>query len=174
MKVCLIIFLLILSSTTHAQDKQDCACCSAEHGAFDFWIGDWSVTNKDGSDAGRNTITRLQDNCVLQENWISATPGYTGTSYNFYHVEKKHWQQLWLDNQGGSLELHGQRVGQQMILRSSDATNKDGKTFYHQITWTANDDGSVRQLWETFTEGAETVVAFDGLYRPTRPSDEND
>ena len=45
---------------------------------------------------------------------------------------------------------------------------KKVKTFYHQVTWTDNEDGSVRQLWETFTEGKDVVVAFDGLYKKVK------
>ena len=28
-----------------------------------------------------------------------------------------------------------------------------------------NDDGTVRQLWETITEDDKITIAFDGLYR---------
>jgi len=36
----------------------------------------------------------------------------------------------------------------------------------NRITWTPNDDGSVRQLWEVLnvTENKWTI-AFDGLYK---------
>jgi len=34
-----------------------------------------------------------------------------------------------------------------------------GKLF-HRVTWTPNEDGTVRQLWETITD---ITIAFDGL-----------
>ena len=55
-----------------------------------------------------------------------------------------------------------------MILRTDDEKNSENKIFYHQITWTANDDGTVRQLWETITENAQTIIAFDGLYKKVK------
>lgn len=161
MKRILVSLLLIWSATAQAQNST-CACCNENSRAFDFWLGEWEVT-ANGKSAGHNSIDKLQGECVLRENWTSASPGYTGTSYNFYNTTKKQWQQLWLDNQGGSLELAGQRVGQQMILSSDKLKNDKGQDVQHKITWTYNDDGTVRQLWETTTEG-DVQVVFDGLY----------
>ena len=62
------------------------------------------------------------------------------------------------------MQLAGERVGQQMIMSSEKALNRQGQEVQHSITWTLNDDGSVRQLWETTTAG-ELQVAFDGLYK---------
>ncbi len=165
MKTYLILTLsLFFTISVIAQDKP-CNCCTETHAEFDFWVGTWEVTNPDGSKAGSNVITKVQDNCILQENWTSATPGYTGTSNNFYNITTNQWEQIWVDNQGQSLHLKGRKVGNQMILRTDNQTNAEGKTFYHQVTWTDNGDDTVRQLWETFTEGKEVVIAFDGLYK---------
>ena len=112
-----------------------------------------------------NIIDKVQDNCILRENWTSATQGYTGTSSNFYNSNTDQWEQIWLDNQGGSLHLKGNRKGNQMILQSDEFKNDKGEPFFHRITWTLNDDGSVRQYWETITNNKEIVVAFDGLYK---------
>ncbi|WP_282044363.1 hypothetical protein [Winogradskyella flava] len=50
-----------------------------------------------------------------------------------------------------------------MILRTDDATNADGKTFFHGVTWTHNEDVTAMQLWETITDGTDITIAFDGL-----------
>ena len=153
-----------MSLSLNAQTK-NCNCCTDNHKAFDFWIGSWTVTNPDGTAAGKNIIKKIQNNCILQENWTSASPGYTGTSNNFYNAKAKQWEQIWIDNQGGSLHLKGNRKGNQMILQTDEETNKDGLIFYHRFTWTNNEDGTVRQYWETITEGKDIAVAFDGLYK---------
>jgi hypothetical protein len=165
MKQILTLIFLLISFSVMSQDNSNCKCCSEKHAEFDFWIGTWNVTNPDGSAAGKNSIVKKQDKCVLQENWTSAKSGYTGTSTNFYNNKTKQWEQIWIDNQGQSLHLKGQKVGNQMVLRTNDETNKEGLSFYHQITWTANEDGTVRQLWETFVKGKDVSVAFDGLYK---------
>jgi len=166
MKRCLILLtILLFAFSVNAQTKKACACCTEAHSEFDFWIGTWEVTNPNGTKAGTNVIEKVQGKCVLQENWTSATPGYTGTSNNFYNLKTKKWEQIWVDNSGASLHLKGNKVGNKMILRTDDEINAKGKTFFHRVTWTNNEDGTVSQLWETITEGAETAIAFDGLYK---------
>lgn len=157
---------VLFSVSVSGQSNTQCNCCTEKHAEFDFWVGSWTVTDTNGAVSGKNVIKKIQGNCILQENWTSATSSFTGTSNNFYNSKTQQWEQIWLDNQGQSLHMKGQRKGDQMIMRSEDATNKNGQTFYHQITWTKNEDGTVRQLWETFTEGQEEpTVAFDGLYK---------
>ncbi|WP_299889251.1 hypothetical protein [uncultured Lacinutrix sp.] len=164
MKRTFIFFTICLFSLTiMAQNK--CKCCTEKNSEFDFWIGTWTVTNPDGTAAGINVIDKIQDNCILRENWTSSKGNYTGTSSNFYNKQTKQWEQLWIDNQGGSLHLKGERVGNQMILQTDMSKNKDDKPFIHRVTWTLNKDGTVRQLWETITNKTEVVIAFDGLYK---------
>ena len=46
------------------------------------------------------------------------------------------------------------------------ADPKTGQRQRDRITWTPNGDGTVRQLWESSTDGGATwSVAFDGTYR---------
>jgi len=151
-----------------AQNSDSCNCCTEDHKAFDFWIGEWTVSNAtNGNPAGKSKISQEEGGCVIRENWTSANSGFTGTSLNFYNAAKERWEQLWIDNNGGYLKLKGKRTGNQMIL-SSDPFDKDGKKLINRITWTANEDGTVRQLWEIL-EGDEVVnVAFDGLYQKNK------
>jgi len=97
----------------------------------------------------------------VHENWSSATSDFTGTSFNFYNTSLNRWEQLWLDNQGGSLKLHGQRIGDQMIL-SSEPDPKSG--VIQRITWTHHEDGTVTQLWESL-DGEQSKTLFDGVYK---------
>jgi len=147
--------------------EESCACCTENHEAFDFWIGTWEVTNPDGTAAGKNTIVKSENNCVMRENWVSAKGGYTGTSTNFYNQNSGQWEQLWIDNTGAHLKLKGNRHGNQMILSSEEFKNKDGVLNRNRITWTLNNDGTVRQLWEILKEEKVISIAFDGHYQRT-------
>nr|WP_297786172.1 hypothetical protein [uncultured Allomuricauda sp.] len=161
----LFIFILLLQVVSYSQTANNCNCCSENHRAFDFWIGEWEVVNsKDGSPAGSSIIQKEEDGCVIRENWTSAKAGYTGTSLNFYNVQTQEWEQFWVDNAGASLKLKGNRIGNQMIL-TSDKFEQNGQMFRNRITWTKNNDGTVRQLWEVLDEGGDVSVAFDGLYK---------
>ena len=165
MKRTITILLFSLAVFTIQAQTNSCNCCTDKHSEFDFWIGDWNVTNPDGSKAGTNVISKSQNNCLLQENWKSANGKITGTSNNFYNYQAKQWEQIWVDNVGGSLHLKGNRDGNKMIMRTDDLKNKKGETFYHRVTWTLKKDGSVHQYWETITNNKDITVAFDGLYK---------
>ena len=160
----LIILLISFLVFPLVAQNTNCACCSEKYQEFDFWIGTWVVTNANGTPAGKNTIKKIQDNCALLENWTSATPGFTGTSQNFYNAKSKQWEQIWIDNQGSSLHLKGHKIGNQMVLESEKNVNTKGQVLYHRITWTQHKDGTVRQLWETITDNTNVVIAFDGIY----------
>ncbi|WP_223198109.1 hypothetical protein [Maribacter arenosus] len=162
-KYLLLICCMLWAGHAFGQEEK-CACCTEDHKAFDFWVGSWLVSNADGTLAGRNTIVKSENNCVIQENWTSTQAGFTGISTNFYNQITKQWEQLWIDSTGGHLKLSGNRIGNQMILASEEFENKMGVLNRNRITWTMNEDGTVRQLWEIL-EGEKVVgVAFDGLY----------
>lgn len=166
MKKLLFLFLFLGAFYLQGQNS-NCNCCSDDHKAFDFWIGDWEVTHfVKGTPAGKSMIKKEEDGCVIRENWISATPGYTGTSLNFFNTNSNEWEQLWVDNSGTFLKLKGNRVGNQMILVSEPFVKNDGKSYQNRITWTKRDDGTVRQLWELLQGDDVVSVAFDGLYTP--------
>ncbi|MDT0608179.1 hypothetical protein [Croceitalea rosinachiae] len=163
MKALFIYFILFLPIYLIAQ-QEDCNCCSQEQKAFDFWVGEWKVTDSNGNLAGYNTITKEESGCVLKEKWTSAKPGYTGTSNNFFNKQSKNWEQLWVDNSGNHLKLIGNKIGNQMILSSEEFKHTDGKFYVNRISWTENSNGTVRQLWEVLSKGKVVNVLFDGLY----------
>lgn len=132
---------------------------------FDFWLGDWSVTNQaKGKQAAENHIELRHGGRVLVENYTTPN-GYTGMSVNGYDGISKRWHQCWMDNAGGVLDLYGGLVDGKMVLVGE--TNLPGTgTQQERITWTPNPDGSVRQHWEQSGDGGKTwTTAFDGLYR---------
>ena len=165
MKAYITTVLFMFFIITGFSQNNNCGCCTEKHSEFDFWKGNWNVTNPNGAAAGTNQIDKIQDDCILRENWTSAKGNFTGTSNSFYNNKTKQWEQVWVDNQGGSLHLKGNRIENRMILKTDEETNKDGNPFYHRVTWTLNDDGSVRQYWETITNDKDITVAFDGLYK---------
>ena len=133
---------------------------------FHFWVGDWNCYSANGSLAGTNNIVLLENDCVMQENWVGSGGTSTGTSYNFYNRTTDKWQQLWVDNRGNALQLTGQMEKGNMVLYSPETTTPAGGTLIHRITWTPNPDGSVRQHWESSRDQQKTwTTAFDGTYR---------
>jgi hypothetical protein len=163
-----LLFFIGLLNHVSAQsipDSTKCKCCDDVFRSFDFWIGDWVVT-QNGKAAGTNKITLVQDSCLLVENWASATSNYKGTSYNFYDSKTKTWHQTWVDNKGGSLKLKGTFENGKMILMDEPTLNQKNQLQINKISWTPNEDGSVRQHWEVTTDlGTTWTTLFDGLYK---------
>ncbi len=141
------------------------ACSSHEYRQFDFWLGEWTVTNAKGQFAGENRVVLIQNGCAIQENWVGADGG-SGTSVNGYFDADRRWHQTWLDSRGGRLDLAGSLVGGKMILRGQAPVRGDPfQKVLHQITWERHADGTVRQLWQSSTDdGASWTVVFDGTY----------
>jgi hypothetical protein len=165
MKMLFLVMGLLLNVSGTMAQTEDCACCTQDHKAFDFWIGTWEVTVASGAVAGNNTIVKEQDGCLLRENWTGATGQFTGTSLNFYNTQTAQWEQLWIDNSGNPLKLKGNRINNQMILSSDPFKQADGREYRNRITWTLNKDKTVRQLWEVLDDADTPVkILFDGLY----------
>jgi len=143
-------------------------CSSSEYRQFDFWIGDWNVTSG-GEPAGTNSIHRIHNGCALQENWQGAGEGgISGTSFNLYDQATGRWHQTWVDDSGTLLLLDGGLQNGVMVLSGQRPARDGSGMVLHRISWTPNDDGSVRQLWEASKdEGGKWAVLFDGLYNKT-------
>lgn len=152
--------------STNQQPAENCNCCTPEYQQFDFWVGDWEVFDTEGKQVGTNKIERIQGDCALQENWTS-TAGNTGTSLNYYNSKSEKWHQVWVDQSGGVLNLSGIFSDNQMVLKSEEFYSKKQDKYYQdKITWTNNEDGTVRQLWQrTIDKGETWMIVFDGLYR---------
>jgi hypothetical protein len=142
------------------------ACGSAEQRQFDFWVGEWSVT-QGGKVAGTNRIERILDGCALLESWTGAS-GFRGNSLNFYDATRRRWHQTWVDTSGLSLAIEGELAQGSMVLAGTRLDPGTQKTLHDRITWTPNPDGTVRQLWETSSDGKAWTTAFDGLYTRVR------
>jgi hypothetical protein len=143
-----------------AADPPPPPCRAPEHRQFDFWLGHWDVFLPDGTRAGENLIEAVLDGCVLRESW-QGRGGLNGTSLNAYDTSDQRWHQTWVDNRGGRLELAGALRDRSMVLVSG----APGEGTQQRITWTPQADGSVRQLWESSTDGGKSwTVAFDGRY----------
>jgi len=149
------------SSPTTAQTAVP-ACSAPEHRQFDFWVGEWNVHGLAGKLAGTNSIRREIGGCVLHERYDTGR-GYNGESFNVYDEARKVWHQTWVDSGGLLLVLEGGIRDGKMVLEGQ-TVGMDQKTTKHRITWSANPDGTVRQLWESTGSNGEWTVAFDGKY----------
>ncbi|MDX1651470.1 MAG: hypothetical protein R3277_03190 [Brumimicrobium sp.] len=162
----LFVTILLGINFSMAQDDSTCACCTEQHKAFDFWLGDWTVYNSKGDIVGHNNLVKMQDECVMQENWVAANGTNTGTSYNFYDQKDSTWNQVWISNTGNILILKGNlNSNGEMVLKSELIEGKKGN-YYNQITWFEDEKKNVIQRWDILSEEGETIkTVFEGIYK---------
>lgn len=128
---------------------------------FDFWLGDWQVTQS-GQYAGRNNITSILGGCAVYEQWTSAS-GVIGKSFNYYDPAFDHWRQIWIDDAGNIIEFTG--VAREGGIYYTAETLADDVVTHHKFEFTQNGDGSVRQFWRTSADKVTWTTIWDGLYQ---------
>ena len=139
--------------------------CAADdrHKAFDFWIGDWNVS-QNGQFAGTNSIRPILGHCALFEQW-EGTSGSFGKSFNYYDPGRDHWRQIWISDSGTFIEFTGEARDGGIFYTAETVNPADGSVTLHQFEFTQLDDGVVRQYWETSADGGETwSPIWDGRY----------
>lgn len=155
-------YLLLASCIAAAANAADGPCESPEYRGFDFWLGEWAVHTPDGKLAGVNRIEREYGGCVIHERYSSES-GFAGESLNSYDPGRQVWHQTWVDNAGSLLLLEGGLIDGKMVLKGQ-TIDEEQKTTLHRITWTPNEDGSVRQFWQSTNAAGDWETAFDGRY----------
>lgn len=131
--------------------------------AFDFWIGKWDVT-QNGQFAGTNDIQAILGDCVLLEQWESATGG-KGKSFNYYDPGLDHWRQVWISDSGSVVEYTGEARDGGIFFTAETVDPADGSVTHHKFEFTRYDNGDVRQFWQTSTDGGENwSTIWDGRY----------
>lgn len=149
-----------------AQQGPPPGCTTPEFRQFDYWIGDWEVTDSAGRVVmGTSSVTLEEQGCVIHEHWAGSRGG-TGQSFNYWDPRAQRWQQDWVASSAGSaLHLIGHLVGNTMTLEA-DVPGPNNTTIRQQVQWIPQSDGRVRQYWRTSNDaGATWKVSFDGWYR---------
>lgn len=171
-RLALVALLCVAAAAAAQQPAPTSPCETAQHRQFDFWIGEWDVTTPDGKPAGHSLIEPILGRCVIHERWQGGG-GVLGESFNIYNANTGQWEQYWVDSSGSRLHLQGGYAQGRMLLRGEQdkPDAKTGLARRERITWTAQADGSVRQLWESSTDHGKTwKTSFDGRYRRARPT----
>ncbi len=146
-------------------DSNAFPCRDPKYHEFDFWLGTWEVKTANGVVAGTNSITAKESECMLLEEWTSATGG-TGTSMNFYDAVAEHWTQIWI-SKGLQLKISGGMENGSMVLTGLAHYVQQGTTSAFRGSWTPLEDGRVRQFFEQQDAEGNWNVWFEGFYTRT-------
>ncbi len=136
---------------------------SPEYRQFDFWIGEWNVTDtKTGNPAGKSKVELLLGECVLMENWQPIS-GAAGKSFNIYNEAEKKWRQTYVDASGSLLEFYNGEFkdGKMQFKMKPGADNA-----MHRLSFFKISDDEVRQLGEISKDnGANWQAEYDLTYK---------
>ena len=148
------------------------ACSGPEHRQFDFWVGDWNVSQTgQSSEVARSRVERLFQGCVIRETWMPARGG-GGGSLNHFDAGQGRWHQTWIDSGNNRVIFEGGLVDGDMVLtgfwRNANGPGKDGLV---RMTYSQLDGGAVRQFGQISTDhGLTWSDFFDLTYRPSQHS----
>lgn len=130
---------------------------------FKFWIGEWDVF-VNGTKVGQNTITLEEGGCVIHEAYTTSG-SFSGQSFNYVDPLDKKWHQLWVSSTGNVLDYIEINRAEGMLQLQCDYLSPQNSLSKSRLTFTKNEDGTVRQFFENSTDGENWVPAFDGLYK---------
>jgi len=142
-------------------------CAGEEFAAFDFWVGDWDVFP-----AGRDTqvakskVEKLYGGCAIRENWMPLKAG-SGGSLSGFDPKTGRWHQTWIGSAPGPVFFDGGSVEGKMVLTGSwPGSGPNGEDGLTRMTYTLQEDGSVRQHGEfSGDHGLSWTTSFDLIYR---------
>jgi hypothetical protein len=149
--------VVLAQSTTQAPANP---CTATQQKQLDFWLGEWTATwpGQNGGPAGHgtNSITRVLDGCVVQENFVGdgAQPLH-GTSVSLFDVTVGKWKQTWVDNQGSYLDFVGEFKDGQMILQR-EAKGPKGAKFLQRMIWKNIAANTFDWSWESSRDEGKT------------------
>ena len=156
------LLLLILVSSGLAQQSNPPSpnpCTTAQQKQLDFWVGEWDLSwpgDKAGQiDHGTNTIKRILDGCVVQENFSAQTSGHLrGTSVSIFDSNASKWKQTWVDNEGGYLDFVGEFKDGQMILQREAV--RQGQKILQRMVFKNITVNELDWSWESSPDGGKT------------------
>ena len=140
-------------------------------GLISGWVNGMSI--KPGGDAkvADSRIERKHNGCAEIESWMPLR-GAGGTSLNHWDTNAGVWRQKWVGSSPGAVEFTGGVTEGKMVLTGIWPSPGAPLTLV-RMSYTANEDGSVRQFGESSTDhGVSWQSAFDFTYRPKEDAPE--
>jgi len=162
---CVVFLFCVVSSWSLAQQSAASSappdpCAAREQRQLEFWVGEWDLTwpgEKEGqTDHGTNSIHRILDTCVVQENFSGGDAMHLrGMSVSIFDTRAHKWKQTWVDNEGEYLDFVGEFKDGQMIL-ARDAVRPDGTKVVQRMVFKNITANELDWSWEFSKDGGKT------------------
>jgi len=162
---------MLLTLPLTAQNTPPSPCQAAQQKQLDFWVGEWDLTwpgEQAGSvEHGTNSIHRILDNCVIEENFSGGASHLRGRSVSLFDATSHQWKQTWVDNEGGYLDFTGAFENRQMILGRSAV--REGKPILQRMVFKNITSNEFDWSWESSADGGKTWKVNWPIHYQRRP-----
>lgn len=163
-----IAFSFLAAAQVAAQTPPPQACATADHRAFDFWVGRWDVYRADTDALVAHSLVELMyDGCAIRENWMPHGRA-GGGSLSAWDPAARRWRQTWVDSANTLARFEGGIADGAMVLTGRWlGYSSPGTEVTARMTYAQREAGSVSQRVEVSTDGGRTwSLAAAFVYRP--------
>jgi hypothetical protein len=154
-RLALTTLLSVLPLTT--QNTPPNPCQAPEQKQLDFWVGEWDLTwpgeQAGAIEHGTNSIHRVLDNCVVEENFSGGASHLRGRSVSLFEIASHQWKQTWVDNEGSYLDFTGGFENAQMVLGRPAV--RDGKPILQRMVFKNITANEFDWSWESSADGGK-------------------
>ncbi len=142
-------------------------CATGPHRDFDFWVGEWDVTNNaTGQEGSTNRVENLLDGCLIAENWTAAN-GSRGRSLNSYDADIGMWRQTWVPaNPLGIIRMAGGLDAEGVMTMDGERITAGGIAILDHYEWEVVEPGVVEQRGRRQIPAIGLDNSFALTYRP--------
>ena len=163
----------VQAQNTSTPASQPAPCTEPQQKQFDFWIGEWDLTwpgqNSGETAHGTNSVKRVLDGCVVEENFDGAAAmALRGTSVSRFDPRSGKWKQTWVDNQGGYLDFVGEFKDGQMVLQR-EGTRPDGSRVLQRMVYKTITPAEFDWSWERSQDGGKTWQVLWPIHYKRKP-----
>ncbi len=154
-------------SLTPQPARRPAPCATPEFRAFDYWIGEWTVSDTTGQVMATSSITKVSGDCAIAEHW-QPIGGKEGRSLSWYEPKDQQWHQQWVDGDGWTARFDGNPDAGEMVLTEM-AHPATPNAPIGRMRYITRPGGVVRQsLWQSKDQGETWMLMFVGDYSPKR------
>jgi hypothetical protein len=146
-----------------AQQPPQRPCDTQAHRAFDYWIGEWEVSDTTGRRIASSSISSVSGGCAIAEHWRPLR-GSEGRSLSWFEPRDGQWHQQWVGGDGWIARFAGAVTGGTLTMTEqvhpASATQPIAR-----MSWVRAGADTVRQLmWQSRDAGSTWTPAFVGVY----------
>jgi hypothetical protein len=131
---------------------------------LDFWIGSWSCITDD-TVVGENTIQKILDKKVVEENFHLLNDNFKGRSWSVFDSASSVWKQTWVDNNGAYMAFTGRKVADTLMFIENEPMTINGHKVYRRMIFYSILMDSFEWKWQSSKDRINWKTNWDITYK---------